>query len=405
MNSPKKIIVIGGGAAGFFFAINCAEKNPNYDITILEKSPKILEKVRISGGGRCNVTHACFDPRALVKFYPRGEKELLGPFHHFSPKQTIEWFEKRGVKLKTEADGRMFPTTDNSETIIDCFLSETKRLGVKIKTLIGVENLIPTENNQWQIVTNRDESIVADAVFIASGSATRMWGILEKLNYKIEPPVPSLFTFNIKDERIKDLMGVSVNNAEVKVAGSKLTAQGPLLITHWGMSGPAILKLSAWGACELHKQQHQFQILVKWASDFDLPKMIAELKNYKQENPKRMVASNNLFQIPMRLWKSLILYCAISETENWATISSQKLDTLAKELTQGLYTVKGKSTNKEEFVTCGGVALNQIDFKSMQSKLHPNLFLGGEVLNIDAVTGGFNFQAAWTEAWIASQNL
>jgi hypothetical protein len=405
MNSPKKIIVIGGGAAGFFFAINCAEKNPNYDITILEKSPKILEKVRISGGGRCNVTHACFDPRALVKFYPRGEKELLGPFHHFSPKQTIEWFEKRGVKLKTEADGRMFPTTDNSETIIDCFLSETKRLGIKIKTLIGVENLIPTENNQWQIVTNRDESIVADAVFIASGSATRMWNILEKLNYKIEPPVPSLFTFNIKDERIKDLMGVSVNNAEVKVAGSKLTAQGPLLITHWGMSGPAILKLSAWGAYELHKQQHQFQILVKWASDFDLPKMIAELKNYKQENPKRMVASNNLFQIPMRLWKSLILYCAISETENWATISSQKLDTLAKELTQGLYTVKGKSTNKEEFVTCGGVALNQIDFKSMQSKLHPNLFFGGEVLNIDAVTGGFNFQAAWTEAWIASQNM
>lgn len=405
MNSPKKIIVIGGGAAGFFFAINCAEKNQNYDITILEKSPKILEKVRISGGGRCNVTHACFEPRALVKFYPRGEKELLGPFHHFSPKQTIEWFEKRGVKLKTEADGRMFPTTDNSETIIDCFLSETKRLGIKIKTLIGVENLIPRENNQWQIVTNRDESIVADAVFIASGSATRMWGILEKLNYKIEPPVPSLFTFNIKDERIKDLMGVSVNNAEVKVAGSKLTAQGPLLITHWGMSGPAILKLSAWGACELHKQQHQFQILVKWANDFDLPKMIAELKNYKQENPKRMVASNNLFQIPMRLWKSLILYCAISETENWATISSQKLDTLAKELTQGLYTVKGKSTNKEEFVTCGGVALNQIDFKSMQSKLHPNLFFGGEVLNIDAVTGGFNFQAAWTEAWIASQNM
>ena len=405
MNSPKKIIVIGGGAAGFFFAINCAEKNQNYDITILEKSPKILEKVRISGGGRCNVTHACFEPRALVKFYPRGEKELLGPFHHFSPKQTIEWFEKRGVKLKTEADGRMFPTTDNSETIIDCFLSETKRLGIKIKTLIGVENLIPTENDQWQIVTNRDESIVADAVFIASGSATRMWNILEKLNYKIEPPVPSLFTFNIKDERIKDLMGVSVNNAEVKVAGSKLTAQGPLLITHWGMSGPAILKLSAWGARELHKQQHQFQILVKWANDFDLPKMIAELKNYKQENPKRMVASNNLFQIPMRLWKSLVLYCAISETENWATISSQKLDALAKELTQGLYTVKGKSTNKEEFVTCGGVALNQIDFKSMQSKLHPNLFFGGEVLNIDAVTGGFNFQAAWTEAWIASQNL
>lgn len=405
MNSPKKIIVIGGGAAGFFFAINCAEKNQNYDITILEKSPKILEKVRISGGGRCNVTHACFDPRALVKFYPRGEKELLGPFHHFSPKQTIEWFEKRGVKLKTEADGRMFPTTDNSETIIDCFLSETKRLGIKTKTLIGVENLIPTENNQWQIVTNRDESIIADAVFIASGSAARMWGVLEKLNYKIEPPVPSLFTFNIKDERIKDLMGVSVNNTEVKVAGSKLTAQGPLLITHWGMSGPAILKLSAWGACELHKQQHQFQILVKWASDFDLPKMIAELKNYKQENPKRMVASNNLFQIPIRLWKSLVLYCAISETENWATISSQKLDTLAKELTQGLYTVKGKSTNKEEFVTCGGVALNQIDFKSMQSKLHPNLFFGGEVLNIDAVTGGFNFQAAWTEAWIASQNM
>jgi hypothetical protein len=340
-----------------------------------------------------------------VKFYPRGEKELLSPFHHFSPKQTIEWFEKRGVKLKTEADGRMFPTTDNSETIIDCFLSETKRLGIKTKTLIGVENLIPTENNQWQIVTNRDESIIADAVFIASGSAARMWDILEKLNYKIEPPVPSLFTFNIKDERIKDLMGVSVNNAEVKVAGSKLTAQGPLLITHWGMSGPAILKLSAWGACELHKQQHQFQILVKWASDFDLPKMIAELKNYKQENPKRIVASNNLFQIPMRLWKSLVQYAAISETENWATISSQKLDALAKELTQGIYSVKGKSTNKEEFVTCGGVALNQIDFKTMQSKLHPNLFFGGEVLNIDAITGGFNFQVAWTEAWIASQNL
>lgn len=404
MQKAKQVIVIGGGAAGFFFAINCAQQHPDYQITILEKSPKVLEKVRISGGGRCNVTHQCFEPKPLTRFYPRGEKELLGPFHQFMPQHTIAWFEERGVKIKAEEDGRMFPTTDNSESIIQCFLNEAKRWNVRVETLLGVEALKQDENKQWQVITNREKTYSADIVFIATGSASKMWDILGGLNYKLQPAVPSLFTFNIKDPRITGLLGLSVPNAIVTVKGEKLQANGPLLITHWGMSGPAVLRLSAWGARLLKAKNHQFELLVNWTGEFDLASMKTELRDIKITAPKKTILANNLFQIPMRLWKSLGVASGITESDKWADLSNQKIDALAMELTQGLFRVNGKSTNKDEFVTCGGLVLNQIDFKTMQSKLHEGLFFGGEVLDIDAITGGFNFQAAWTTAWIAAQN-
>jgi predicted Rossmann fold flavoprotein len=397
----KKIAVIGGGAAGFFFAINCAEKNPDYEINILEKAPKLLEKVRISGGGRCNVTHACFDAKLLAKNYPRGEKELLGPFHAFSPTQTIEWFAKRGVKLKTESDGRMFPITDNSETIIDCFFSEAKKHNIKIRTLAIVDEM-KCENEKWHLVINKKDLEIFDVVFIASGSAHKMWDILAALGHKVVAPVPSLFTFNIKDSRIKDLMGLSVKNALVAVVDSKLSAQGPVLITHWGLSGPAILRVSAWGARALYERNHRFELTVNWCGEQKFSEVLQQLKVQKSAHHKKIAFQNNLFEIPLRLWQSLCTAAAISEQKIWADCSNKELDTLANQLTKCIFQVNGKSTNKDEFVTAGGIDLKEVDFKTMQSKLLPNLYFGGEVMNIDAITGGFNFQAAWTTAWIAA---
>jgi predicted Rossmann fold flavoprotein len=402
---PQSIIIIGGGAAGFFAAIRAAECNPDAQVIILEKSKDILGKVKVSGGGRCNLTHACFVPRELSKFYPRGEKELLGPFNRFASGDTIEWFEKRGVKTKIEADGRMFPVSDDSQTIVDCLWAAARKSGVNIFTNTALKALhAPSASNPNWIIETAQQKLFAQQVMIASGSSPSMWAILAQLGHTIIEPVPSLFTFNIKDSRLTDLLGISVPLAEVKVEGSKLSSTGPLLITHWGMSGPAILKLSAWGARELATLQYKFAIRINWIMA-KLEDTRQDLEDLKQEDGRKMVSANTQFGLPIRLWKRLVAAAGIRDDKRWADLSKKEIQTLAEELTQGRFQVNGKSTFKEEFVTAGGVDLKEVDFKTFGSKLFPGLFFAGEVLNIDAITGGFNFQAAWTGGWIAGEAM
>lgn len=395
------IIIAGGGAAGFFTAINIAERNPKLSIAILERGKNVLEKVRISGGGRCNVTHACFIPNELAKFYPRGEKELRGPFHRFASGDTMEWFEKHGVALKIEDDGRMFPTTDSSQTIIDCFLEATQKLGIQILTGQSIQSIFKSEKG-WKIDT-QNENYRCDKLIMATGSNPKIWELLESLGHSILPPVPSLFTFNIKDARIKDLPGISAT-ASVKVNGTKLKASGPLLITHWGMSGPAILKLSAWGARDLFNKNYRFTISVNWLNT-DLDDALEQLKELKLEHAKKTVPKKSPFDLPNRLWENLVLASNIGPETQWANLSNNQLQQLAEQLVRGQFEVNGKSTFKEEFVTAGGIDLKEIDFKTMQSKLHENLYFAGEILNIDAITGGFNFQNAWTGGFILADAI
>ncbi|MGL2962302.1 NAD(P)/FAD-dependent oxidoreductase [Flavobacterium sp. RSB2_4_14] len=402
MNSNFDIIIVGGGAAGFFTAINIVEKNPKLKVAILERGQNVLEKVRISGGGRCNVTHACFVPNDLVKFYPRGEKELRGPFHQFCSGDTIEWFEKHGVELKIEEDGRMFPTTDSSQTIIDCFLTAVKKLKIEVLTGQSVQSLFKA-SAYWKVETNH-ETYSCQKLIMTTGSNPKIWEILQNIGHTIVSPVPSLFTFNIKDTRIKDLMGLSAF-AKVKVKGTKLEAVGPLLITHWGMSGPGILRLSAWGARELFEKNYQFILEVNWLNDVTFEEAIDTLKELKQEHAKKAVSKKSPFEFPNRLWESLVLAAGISEDVKWADLTKKQLSDLSNQLTNGQFQVNGKSTFKEEFVTAGGIDLKEINFKTMESKLHQNLFFAGEIVNIDAITGGFNFQNAWTSGFIVAQSL
>lgn len=402
MNSNYDIIIVGGGAAGFFTAINIAEKNTKLRIAILERGKSVLEKVRVSGGGRCNVTHACFVPNDLVKFYPRGEKELRGPFHQFCSGDTIEWFEKHGVTLKIEDDGRMFPTTDSSQTIIDCFVNATQKLKIDVLTSQSVQSIYKGDS-YWKIET-QNETYRCSKLIMTTGSNPKIWELLSELNHTIIPPVPSLFTFNIKDKRITDLMGVSAL-ASVKVKNSKLSASGPLLITHWGMSGPGILRLSAWGAIELHQKNYQFTIQVNWLNDVNWEEAEAQLKELKIEQAKKIVSKKSPFDFPNRLWEQLVVAAHISTETKWADLSKKQLHDLALQLTCGEFQVNGKSTFKEEFVTAGGIDLKEINFKSMESKLHPNLYFAGEIVNIDAITGGFNFQNAWTGGFIIAEAL
>jgi predicted Rossmann fold flavoprotein len=402
MNSNFDIIIVGGGAAGFFTAINTVEKNPKLKVAILERGKTVLEKVRISGGGRCNVTHACFAPNDLVKFYPRGEKELRGPFHQFCSGDTIDWFERHGVELKIEEDGRMFPTSDNSKTIIDCFLSATQKLGIQIETGQSVQSIFKAEN-YWKVETNH-ETFACEKLIMTTGSNPKIWDMLTELGHNIVSPVPSLFTFNIKDSRIKDLMGLSAF-AKVKVKGSKLEAAGPLLITHWGMSGPGILRLSAWGARELFDKNYHFTLQVNWLNEVTFEEAMDTLKELKQENAKKTVSKKSPFELPNRLWESLVIASEIDSERKWADLSKKQLTDLANQLTNGEFQVNGKSTFKEEFVTAGGIDLKEINFKTMESKLHQNLFFAGEIVNIDAITGGFNFQNAWTSGFIVAQTI
>ncbi|MDD3004693.1 NAD(P)/FAD-dependent oxidoreductase [Flavobacterium sp.] len=402
MSKHYDVICVGGGAAGFFTAINIAEKHPYFKIAILERGKEVLTKVKISGGGRCNVTHACFEPNELVKFYPRGEKELRGPFHQFCSGDTIDWFQRHGVELKIEEDGRMFPQSNSSQTIIDCFNQAVQKLGIKVFTSQSVQSLYKTESF-WKLDTQNDQYTAAKLV-LTTGSNPKMWDMLAEIGHTIIPPVPSLFTFNITDKRIKELPGVATP-ATVKVKNTKLEATGPLLVTHWGMSGPAILKLSAWGARILSDKNYQFAIAVNWLPEHDLEDAMTLLKGFKQDNPKKIIAKKAPFDFPNRLWESLVSAAGIPPECKWGDVAKMQMQSLAEQLTQGTYQVSGKSTFKDEFVTAGGVDLKEVNFKTMQSKLHNDLFFAGEIINVDAITGGFNFQNAWTSGFLVAQAI
>ncbi len=398
----KDVIVVGGGAAGFFAAINIAEQNPKLKVAILERGKEGLQKVRISGGGRCNVTHAEFIPSELVLNYPRGEKELLGPFHQFMTGDTIEWFEKRGVELKIEEDGRMFPISNTSQTIIDCFLNEAKKHKVEVLYNHSVKS-IQKEENLWNLEASQGD-FSAEKLLIAAGSNPKIWKLLENLGHTISQPVPSLFTFDIKDERIKDIPGVVALNVEIKVLGTDLWSEGPLLITHVGMSAPSILKLSAFGAIELAKRNYNFEIEVNFIRQaFD--DCLDLLKELKHELAKKSVFKSTQFELPKRLWHKLVVASDMDKETRWADLNRQQLENLASQLTQAVFKVDGKSTFKEEFVTAGGIDLKEINFKTFESKLHSNLYFAGEIINVDAVTGGFNFQNAWTGAYIVAKSI
>ncbi|MCE3278662.1 MAG: flavoprotein [Bacteroidetes bacterium] len=404
MNS-KHVIVIGGGAAGFFAAINAAQLHTDIQVTLLEKTNKLLTKVSVSGGGRCNVTHACFDNGLLVKHYPRGEKELRNVFSRFSTNDTINWFEQRGVKLKMEADGRMFPTTDKSETIVNCLLSEAEKSNVVIKQGVDVEEIIQAENT-FKINVKGGGSFTCDQLIIATGgnSKEEAYNWLRKLGHTIVKPVPSLFTFNIPDNSITQLMGVSVPLAKVKV-GTKLITEGPLLITHWGLSGPAVLKASAWGARILSEANYNFTASINWLPKHTEEKLRIEINNQREELPAKTISANCPLELPKRLWEFLIVKSNIAADVRWADISKKNINQLVNNLISDEYHVKGKTTFKEEFVTCGGVSLKEIDLGKMESKIVPRLFFAGEVMDVDGITGGFNFQNAWSTAWVAANNV
>ncbi len=402
------IIVIGGGAAGFFAAINCAEQQKERPVILLEKSRHLLSKVKVSGGGRCNVTHACFDVHELVKNYPRGATELIAPFHRFNPTHTIEWFEAKGVKLKTEPDGRMFPVTNSSQTIVNCLTDAAQKLDIAIYTQCGITKLEPPVNERanWQVTTSDNVVLQAYKVLIASGSSTQMWNLLENLGHHIEPPLPSLFTFNLSHNNLlHDLAGVTVPNVNIKVAKTKLSATGNLLVTHWGISGPAVLRLSAWGAKVLHDLDYRFEVIINWVNPLQTTEVQVQLTTYKSDFSRQQVNARALFNLPMRLWKRIAESAQIPETTRWADVSKKQMQQLVLQLTQTTLQATGKSTNKEEFVTCGGVRLSEVNFKTMESKLLSRLYFAGEVLNIDAITGGFNFQAAWTCGYIAGNSM
>lgn len=402
MNTRFDVIVVGGGAAGFFTAINCAERNPSLKIAILERGNTVLQKVKVSGGGRCNVTHACFDPKELTQFYSRGEKELLGPFHQFCCGDTFEWFDNHGVTLKIEDDGRVFPESNTSQTIIDCFVSEIKKHQIEVFQNQGVLDFYK-ESEQWKVITKTDE-FEAENLVVAGGSSPKLWKLLAKIGHQIINPVPSLFTFNIADNRIKDIPGVVVQNAHVKVLGSSLESEGPLLTTHWGLSAPSILKLSAFGARELYDKNYQFDIQINFIQ-MDTEDCLSSLKSLKQQLAKNLVYKYTQFDVPKRLWQKLVNAAGVSETTRWADLTKHQLENLVQQLTMAEFKVDGKSTFKEEFVTAGGVDLKEVNFKRFESKLHRNLFFAGEVLNIDAVTGGFNFQNAWTGGYLVAKAI
>lgn len=400
----ERIVIIGGGAAGYFAAIACAEAQPEAHIVILEKGKDVLGKVLISGGGRCNVTNACFDPRELVTHYPRGEKELLGPFHKFQPGDTMEWFADRGVELKIEPDNRVFPVTDSSATIADCLKEIASSTGIKVHTSAGVKSFTQLEDERWEVTTSHGQTYIANQLMIGAGSSKAVWDNLKKLGHKIVPPVPSLFTFNSKDERIKGLSGISVPNATVQVAASDLEASGPLLITHWGFSGPAILRLSAWGARELNDRFYRFPILINWIGR-DEDEVLADFNDVKKHSGKKRIGNHAHYGIPLRLWKSMIAGAGIKNTATWGDLSGKDLKHLASELCSAVFQISGKSTFKDEFVTAGGVDLRDVDFKSFSSRVCTNLYFAGEILNIDGITGGFNFQAAWTGGFLAGNAM
>lgn len=395
------LIVVGGGAAGFFCAIQCAERKANVRILILEKSKELLSKVKISGGGRCNVTHACFDPVEMVNHYPRGQKELLGPFHKFLCGDMMGWLADHGVATKIEEDGRVFPVSNTSQSIIDCFMDLCLQYSIQIQTSSGVERIEQIKNT-WSVSTS-NTNYLSKNLLIASGSSPSTWKMIQNLGHSVISPAPSLFTFNIKNKLLDGLLGISIPFAEVRIQGQNLYESGPLLITHWGLSGPAILKLSAWGARILNMVHYRFTILVNWTGHEE-EIVLKELLTMKQRHGKKRILPNPMFTLPKRLWKSFVTHLSI-DTLNFGDINSTQINALVKLICACEFQVTGKSTNKDEFVTCGGIDTKEIDFKTMESRLFSNLYFAGEVINIDAITGGFNFQAAWTEAYLAAKSI
>lgn len=408
MSETLRILIVGGGAAGFFAAIHAAEAAPGARVCLYEATAHPLAKVRVSGGGRCNVTHACPEPRELVKRYPRGGRELLGPFTRFGPRDTIAWFEARGVTLKTEADGRMFPDTDDSATIIAALRTAADRAGVRLFTSMGVRSLARAAGGVgFDVIFTDDSAATFDRVLLATGGNKGSAGlaIAAALGHAIEPPVPSLFTFHIADPRLVGLEGVSVPDAATSVPGAKLAERGPLLVTHWGLSGPAILKLSAWGARDLAARDYRFPLLVSWTGE-TLAKTTETLVAWRLANPRKQITTLNPFALPSRLWERLVAAVpGLAADAQWAGVSKENLQRLAARIAASEFAVEGKSLNKEEFVTCGGIRLREVDFKTMESRLVPGLHFAGEMLDIDGVTGGFNFQAAWTTGWTAGRAL
>jgi len=399
-----EVAVLGGGAAGFFAAISCKEYHPNAKVVLYEKSQKMLAKVKVSGGGRCNVTHACFTVSQLVKNYPRGEKFLRKSFEIFNTNDTIKWFEARGVKLKTEADGRMFPVTDNSQTIIDCLVNEVEKLGVFIKSDSAI-NRIEKNESGFLLKFSENNSKQVDKVIIATGGSPKPEGFqwLKDLGHNIETPVPSLFTFNIPNNDITSLMGVAVENATVWIEKTKLKQTGALLITHWGLSGPAVLKLSAWGARILNELNYNFKAHVNWLGELNEEEARTKIAEEITNSNLKKISNTRPFEIPNRLWLYLLKKSGITEETRWAELKKENRNRLANYLINHEFEVKGKTTFKEEFVTCGGVSLNDINPLTMQSKVCPGMYFAGEVLDIDGITGGFNFQAAWTTGFIAGK--
>lgn len=400
-----EVVVIGGGAAGFFAAVNCALQHKDVRVTLLEKSSKLLSKVRVSGGGRCNITHHCFNNKELSKNYPRGEQALRNAFNKFAVKDTIEWFENRGVKLKAEEDRRMFPVTDDSETVIDCLVREAERAGVKISTNAEVMKVM--KENDGFILYLREGKIKCDRLLIATGGNPKdtSYNWLRELGHVIVPPVPSLFTFNIPNSPVTKLMGVSVESARIKIASTKLEQLGPLLVTHWGLSGPAVLKLSAWGARILYDMNYSFTALVNWLPEYNDESLREHIQELRETQASKVMISRCPFPLPRRLWEYILERSGVSSSMRWADLPKKAQNILINNLVNDEYKVAGKTTFKEEFVTCGGVSLGDVDFNTMESKKCRGLYFAGEVLDIDGITGGFNFQAAWTTGWIAAQGM
>jgi predicted Rossmann fold flavoprotein len=402
-----RIAIVGGGAAGFFAGLACADAKSAEEIVILEKTAQFLSKVKISGGGRCNVTHACFNERDFTTRFPRGERALIAPFKQFQAADTVAWFAARGVKLKTERDGRMFPVTDSSQTIIDCLLHAARAAGVKLKTNCGVERVEKKSGGGFELSLSNGEILSCDKLLLATGGCrTPALGQLAvSLGHTLEMPVPSLFTFHIATSWLRLLAGISVENAEVSVTGTKLREHGPLLITHWGLSGPVILRLSAWGARVLHEMDYQCGLRVNWLPHLNDAQLAKEFETRRGSQAARLVVNSPVAPLPARLWEQLVLAADVPRETRWSALSRPAQHKLVQQLLRGEFPVSGKSLNKDEFVTCGGVKLGEVDFKTMESRVCPGLFFAGELLDIDGITGGFNFQAAWTTGWIAGRAM
>ena len=400
-------MVVGGGAAGFFAAIACAESWPGGEVTVLEKGPEFLSKVRISGGGRCNVTHACFDARDFTTRYPRGERPLIGPFQRFNASDTVAWFEARGVKLKAEEDGRMFPVTDSSRTIIDCLLGAAKSAGVELRSGCEVAQVAHRAEGGFALKLKSGEALACDRLLLASGGCRgpAAGQMAVSLGHTLEPPVPSLFTFQIEAPWLRALAGVSLEAAEVSVPVARLHERGPLLVTHWGLSGPAVLRLSAWGARALHALDYNFALHVNWLPQFTPAELEAEFQRRRDAQGAKQIVNAPIAPLSARLWEALLLAAGLGRETRWAALPRIQQQKLFQQLTRTEFPVTGKSLNKDEFVTCGGVRLAEVNFRTMESRICPGLHFAGELLDIDGITGGFNFQAAWTTGWLAGRAM